>query len=116
MLGQVTQVAEDIFVIKTLVGIGGGEGHLTHEGLRQRFLFNLKDGKENQILQEDSLSTTEMINEEADYIDAVRDGAISSFDIDTTTIIRLRDGSLILRSPAEATRALVMEIAKLGST
>jgi len=117
MLGQVTQVAEDIFVIKTLVGIGGGEGHLTHEGLRQRFLFNLKDGKENQILQEDSLSTTEMINEEADYIDAVRDGAISSFDIDTTTtIIRLTDGSLILHSPAEATGALVMEIAKLGST
>ena len=58
-----------------------------------------------------------MINEEADYIDAVRDGAISSFDIDTTTtIIRLRDGSLVLHSPAEATGALVMEIAKLGSS
>ena len=58
-----------------------------------------------------------MINEEADYIDAVRDGAISSFDIDTTTtIIRLDDGSLVLHSPAEATGSLVFEIAKLGST
>ena len=31
MLGQITEVVEDIFVIKTLVGIGGGDGHLTHE-------------------------------------------------------------------------------------
>ena len=50
-LGKTTRVAEGVFVIKTMVGIGDGGGHLTHDGLRQRFLLNLQDGREEEILQ-----------------------------------------------------------------
>ena len=44
-------MAEGVYVIKTMVGIGEGGGHLTHDGLRQRFLLNLQDGREGEILQ-----------------------------------------------------------------
>ena len=50
-LGKTTRVTEGVFVIKTMVGIGDGGGHLTHDGLRQRFLLNLQDGREEEILQ-----------------------------------------------------------------
>ena len=43
-LGNVVEVGSGIYVIKTLVAIGGGSGKLSHKGLRQRFLSNL-DGK-----------------------------------------------------------------------
>jgi hypothetical protein len=37
------QIGEGIHVIKTLVAVGhGGCGHLTHSGLRARFLLNLE--------------------------------------------------------------------------
>merc|ERR1719347_785803 len=69
------------------------------------------------VLQEDSLTTQEMVDEEADYIDSVKDNTVSSFDIDTTTtVIRLQDGSLVLHSPAQATGQLIFEIARLGTT
>merc|ERR1712066_735076 len=106
-MGKTVKVAEGVFVMKTLVGIGEGEGHLTHDGLRQRFLLNLQDGREGEILQEDSLTTSDMVDEEADYIDNVKDNTVSSFDIDTTTsVIRLQDGSLVLHSPAQASSQL----------
>jgi len=39
-----------------------------------------------------------------------------SFDIDTTTtIVKLKDGSLVLHSPAEATPDLKAIVGKLGS-
>ena len=58
-----------------------------------------------------------MVDEEADYIDSVKDNTVASFDIDTTTtVIRLTDGSLVLHSPAVATGPLIFEIARLGST
>ena len=58
-----------------------------------------------------------MVDEEADYIDSVKDNTVDSFDIDTTTtVIRLTDGSLVLHSPAQATGPLIFEIARLGST
>ena len=58
-----------------------------------------------------------MVDEEADYIDSVKDNTVDSFDIDTTTtVIRLTDGSLVLHSPAQATGSLIFEIARLGST
>ena len=65
-LGKTTRVAEGVFVIKTMVGIGDGGGHLTHDGLRQRFLLNLQDGREEEILQvfcppRDSLTTGLML-------------------------------------------------------
>ena len=50
-LGETAKVAEGVYVIKTMVGIGEGGGHLTHDGLRQRFLLNLQDGREGEILQ-----------------------------------------------------------------
>ena len=31
-LGKTTKVTEGVYVMKTLVGIGEGEGHLTHDG------------------------------------------------------------------------------------
>ena len=58
-----------------------------------------------------------MVDEEADYIDSVKDNTVASFDIDTTTsVIRLEDGSLVLHSPAPATGKLIFSVAKLGST
>ena len=43
-----------------------------------------------------------MVDEEADYIDSVKDNTVDSFDIDTTTtVIRLTDGSLVLHSLAQ---------------
>ena len=67
--------------------------------------------------QEDSLTSPAMVDEEADYIDSVKDNTVASFDIDTTTtVIRLTDGSLVLHSPAQATGSLIFEIARLGST
>ena len=57
-----------------------------------------------------------MLNEEIHYIRAVRENRVCSFDIDTTTtVIKLKDGSLVLHSPTEATASLVAEVAKLGS-
>ena len=50
-LGEAVQIGDNIYIVKTLVAIGGGDGHLTHKGLRQRFLHNLQDGREEQILQ-----------------------------------------------------------------
>ena len=115
-LGSAIKIGDGIHVIKTLVGVGGGKGNLTHSGLRQRFLFNLKNDREHQILQEDGRTTTEMLNEEMRYVQAVRDNEDQVFDIDTTTtVITLSDGSLVLHSPAEATDALVAEVAKLGT-
>ena len=42
------------------------------------------------VLQEDSLTTQEMVDEEADYIDSVKENTVSSFDIDTTTTVIAR--------------------------
>ena len=50
-LGEAVQIGDNIYIVKTLVAIGGGDGHLTHKGLRQRFLHNLQDGREEKILQ-----------------------------------------------------------------
>ena len=46
-------------------------GHLTHSGLRQRFLYNLNEGREEEILQQDELTTAEMLEEEVHYVRAV---------------------------------------------
>ena len=62
-LGKTTRVAEGVFVIKTMVGIGDGGGHLTHDGLRQRFLLNLQDGREEEILQVFSILSSQGLTE-----------------------------------------------------
>jgi len=114
-LGNIIEVGPGIYVIKTLVAIGGGSGKLSHKGLRQRFLSNLDGGNEEEIMQVDEFTTPDMLDEEIEYLEAVRHDAIESFDIDTTTtIVKLDDGSLVLHSPAEATFQLVAEVLKLG--
>jgi len=114
-LGSLVEVGPGIYIIKTLVGIGGGTGKLSHKGLRQRFLNNLKDGNEEDIIQLDDHTTPGMLREEIDYLSAVKRDNIDSFDIDTTmTIVQLEDGSLVLHSPAEANEDLIAQINKLG--
>merc|ERR1712038_2060382 len=91
-LGEPIQVGPNIFIIKTLVSIGGGEGRLSHTGLRQRLLSLAKENEEN-ILQIDSYTDAGMLQEEKEYLGHVRRNQVDRFDIDTTTtIIRLTDG------------------------
>jgi len=114
-LGDLIEVGPGIYIIKTLVGIGGGSGRLSHKILRQRFLNNLEGGNEQQICQLDDQTTPDMLRQEKEYLEAVRADAIESFDIDTTTtIVKLEDDSLVLHSPAEATPDLIAQVERVG--
>ena len=55
-------------------------GHLTHSGLRQRFLYNLNEGREEEILQQDELTTAEMLEEEVHYVRAVSSAEFPNSD------------------------------------
>jgi len=113
-LGRLVKVGPNIYVVKTLVGIGGGSGKLTHGGLRNR-LLTLAEASQDDILQRDAHTTAAMLDEEVAYLSSVQRDEVSSFGIDTTTtIIRLEDGSLVLHSPAEATHQLRAAVAQVG--
>ena len=91
------QIGEGIHVIKTLVAVGhGGCGHLTHSGLRARFLLNLEKAPDtiDTLLTEDHCTTPEMVAEEQLFIEAVRRDDVKRFEIDTSmTVICLDDVS-----------------------
>lgn len=113
-LGKLVKVGQNIYVIKTLVGIGGGGGKLTHTGLRQR-LLTLAAESQDDILQTDALTTQDMLEEESEYLCSVQKDEVDRFGIDTTTtVIKLEDGSLVLHSPAEATEELRAAVGKVG--
>jgi len=77
-LGELIEVEEDVYIIKTLVSIGGGSGKLSHKGLRQRFL-NLAKESEDEIFQVDDQTNNDMLEEEVEYLEAVRNDAVNSF-------------------------------------
>jgi hypothetical protein len=74
-LGKLIEVEEDVYIIKTLVPIGGGSGKLSHKGLRQRFL-NLAKENEDEIFQVDDQTNDDMLEEEVEYLEAVRNDAV----------------------------------------
>jgi len=114
-LGVPIYVGPNVFIIKTLVAIGGGTGKLSHKGLRQRFLNLAKENK-NKVFQTDDHTNNDMLEEEIEYFEAVQNDSVNSFNIDTTTtIVKLDDGSLVLHSPAEATPDLKDVIDSIGN-
>ena len=114
--GEAEKIGDSLYVIKTVVSIGEGPGHLTHSGLRDRFLQNLENGRQEKFLQTDKFTNLQMLKEETQYIQEVKQDKIQSFGIDTTTtVIQLQDGSLVLHSPGKATENLVQEVQKLGT-
>ena len=75
-LGELIEVEEDVYIIKTLVSIGGGSGKLSHKGLRQRFL-NLAKENEDEIFQVDDQTNDDMLEEEVEYLEAVRNDGVN---------------------------------------
>ena len=116
------QIAEGVHIFKSSVGVGCGCGHLSFDGLRQRFVMNLdktptEEARLTSCVPGLSLPAAQLeAAEEVQYAKDVRAGLVHQFDIDTTTTaIQLADGTLCLHSPAPATPALVAAIRRLGA-
>ena len=117
-------VKNEVYAIKTFVGVGCGCGNLSHVGLRNRFLSCLdckgeaeagKAGKLDDLVRLDEFTTAAMAQEERSYVASVQRDEVRSFDIDTTvTVIKLPSGALVLHSPTRLTPELRREVKALG--